>query len=413
MQKRYFARGWVALFLALVCTLGLSTVLWAADDPPTVEPGLVVAAVDHNGPAAAAGVKRGDIVLAVDGAPVNRLDELLAALAQVPAGASVTLQIQHGDAVQEVVVKTALRDQRAYLGILPYTVPMSDVTTSSLAVPTDPTTLPVPAAPAPLAEPDMAVPAAPGRPMLVIVDVLKGSAAAAAGLQPQDVITAVNGEAVGNPAVLHKLVTSVRPGEPLTLTITRGAAAPQDVVVVVGQGPAGQALLGVKVGVAVTTTLEGHNDLAFAMPTSPVLPPVDQKFYHFEGEMPLGGWTLPLPGCMISGGLLQEDVAQHFMQLPPDTMLIAPAPPAGWVAQPALLVEQNSVIVVQGQAVQEQPQLPGTVQQGMVEVAPAQAVDVTVQAVVPDVQGYEITLDDQAVPTQPAASVEPMAGDYY
>lgn len=405
MQKRYFARGWVALCLALICTVGLSTVLLAADEPTTVEPGLLVAAVDANGPAAAAGVKRGDIVLAVDGTPVNSLDELLNALAQVTAGASVTLQIQHGDAIQELVVPTALRNQRAYLGLLPYVAPALDVSTHSPAAPSVQATIPGPTVPAPAAEPDLTAPGVPGAPQLVIVDVLKGSAAATAGLQPQDVITAVNGEAVSDPATLHKLVNSARPGESMTLTIVRGEAAPQDVEVVVGQGNTGQALLGVKVGVVVTTTVAGAANVPFAWPALPALPELAPKFYHFEVVPPVPPLERSVPGCVGEGAVVQD-----FVQLPPDTIMIAPAAPQSWVAQPALPAEQNTVIVVQGRVAQDVAPMPGAAQQEMVIVTAAQPVAAPMQVVVPDAQDDVIILNEEMAPTQPVA---PVTGDDY
>jgi S1-C subfamily serine protease len=55
-----------------------------------------------------------------------------------------------------------------------------------------------------------------------IASVASGSPAAGAGLQADDVITAVDGTAVSTPADLARLVRSHQPGDQVTITYTRG-----------------------------------------------------------------------------------------------------------------------------------------------------------------------------------------------
>ncbi len=58
--------------------------------------GLLVHDVEENGPAARAGVRRGDLIVAVGGVPVTSADELAAALATTGEGATVELGIVRG-----------------------------------------------------------------------------------------------------------------------------------------------------------------------------------------------------------------------------------------------------------------------------------------------------------------------------
>ena len=55
-----------------------------------------------------------------------------------------------------------------------------------------------------------------------VANVASGSPAAGAGLQPGDVITAVDGTAVSSPADLARLVRSHQPGDQVTITYSRG-----------------------------------------------------------------------------------------------------------------------------------------------------------------------------------------------
>lgn len=68
------------------------------------ETGLMVMSVEADGPAAAAGVLQGDVLLALDGAAVRHLDELQAVLQGDRAGRSVPLRLVRGGAVQDVAV---------------------------------------------------------------------------------------------------------------------------------------------------------------------------------------------------------------------------------------------------------------------------------------------------------------------
>jgi len=67
---------------------------------------------------------------------------------------------------------------------------------------------------------------------------MPGSPAETAGLQPGQVITAVNGEAVTNPAAVVQAIAAHAPGDTITLAVTSpGQDAPQTVTVTLGADP--------------------------------------------------------------------------------------------------------------------------------------------------------------------------------
>jgi membrane-associated protease RseP (regulator of RpoE activity) len=68
----------------------------------TAAPGVVVDEVAPGTPAAAAGLARGDVILAVDNAPVVSGEELRLAVHQRAPGAEVTLQVVRGEDSREV-----------------------------------------------------------------------------------------------------------------------------------------------------------------------------------------------------------------------------------------------------------------------------------------------------------------------
>lgn len=418
MQKSYFAVRWVALLLALACALALPTALYAAaEKAPVADPGLVVVALDPEGPAAAAGIKRGDIILAVNGNPVNTIADLMTVLTTLPTETTVTLQVQHGDEVEEMAVTPAVRAERAYLGILPYAEPTVDVVTSVPPTPPLPPVqqfTPLQAVPAMPPVPDVTEQSVTMTPSLVVVEVMPGSAAAAAGLQPQDLITAVDGSPVTAPDALHAHLASLQPGDTITLTITRGDEAPRTVRVKVGKGNAGQALLGVKLGVVVTTTVASQGEAQLAVPAMPAVPSVEKQFYHFQQAHPFYQWMMPAPGCMSGGGdMAQGQSPQDFVQRQPGPLMIAPLASGQWGAQLAMPAEQNAVVVVQGQVGQEFTQMAEPVQQGIVIVSPGQSMAVPLQSTLPNEQGNVIILNDQATSVQPAPPITPTVGDYY
>jgi serine protease Do len=159
----------------------------------TEEPGVLIVSVQSDSPAATAGLKRGDIVLEVDGAPVNSSEELRAALVAMKPGDEVTLSVQHGDEQKEVAVALGDRNGQPFLGIVPHGPLGPGVIVSR------------PAGAAPGAGvrimPFSGMPAGPPEMMQIsstigvrVLEVLPDSPAAAAGLQAGYQIVAVDGK---------------------------------------------------------------------------------------------------------------------------------------------------------------------------------------------------------------------------
>jgi len=73
---------------------------------------------------------------------------------------------------------------------------------------------------------------------VVVLQIGQGSPAAAAGLQPGDVITAFNGKATGSAEDFVAALRGVKPGDSIDLTVLRGGAT-QQIKVTVADRPAG------------------------------------------------------------------------------------------------------------------------------------------------------------------------------
>jgi serine protease DegS len=75
--------------------------------------GVVVTNLYDNGPAAAAGLRAGDILLAIDGHEVHRSQDALAQLASRKPGTTVKLQLQRGQRVMQVELRLVERPSQA------------------------------------------------------------------------------------------------------------------------------------------------------------------------------------------------------------------------------------------------------------------------------------------------------------
>jgi serine protease Do len=76
--------------------------------------GALVSSVEKDGPAAHAGVAPGDVILAVDGRPIERYGELSSTIAAMRPGADVNLAVWRGGKEQTLSVKVAeLKEQPA------------------------------------------------------------------------------------------------------------------------------------------------------------------------------------------------------------------------------------------------------------------------------------------------------------
>jgi S1-C subfamily serine protease len=221
--------GWLAavvLALVLGVAVGGGAVLALAQnqqedsgaaDQANPEPGILVASVIPDSPAARAGVKRGDIILRVDAQTVNLTRELASYMQSQPSGSQVMLTVLHGDEERVLPATLEDRDGRPFLGIVP-------CGRGAHSVITDPVSAGA-----------------------MITSVVPDSPAAQADLQRGDIIVAVDGQEVDQANSLTDLIRTHVPGDMVTLTIQRPAETAREVTVTLAANPAeaGQAYLGI------------------------------------------------------------------------------------------------------------------------------------------------------------------------
>ena len=177
-------RGWIGVAVQpLVPEIALGLGLLATQD------GALVAQVEPGGPAAIGGLRQGDVVVGVDGKPVNRLRELPRAIAAVKPGATATLDVIRRGAAMKVELRVgstpqaerAAADEPAGLAFAPLTAELRarlDLTAEARGA--------------------------------AIAQVREGSPAQRAGLAPGDLVVEVGGEKVGNPEQAARAIAGAR-----------------------------------------------------------------------------------------------------------------------------------------------------------------------------------------------------------
>jgi S1-C subfamily serine protease len=155
--------------------------------------GIVIASVEPDGPAAEAGVVRGDILLEIDGEALENSGNLVSYLDELEPGDEVELKVLHGDNLRTLTATLGERDGRAYLGLVPCGGLSKEV---KVDVQVD-------------------------LPGAVIVEVMPDTPAEKAGLQKGDVIVAVDGKKLDAENNLADLIANYKPGDTVTLEIER------------------------------------------------------------------------------------------------------------------------------------------------------------------------------------------------
>jgi serine protease Do len=158
--------------------------------------GALIADVVPNGPAATAGVRPGDIVVAVGTTPTASRLEFERVLNALVAGDAVTLEITRAGQARTVVA----------------------------TVGEDPEHLPL-APQGALAKRRLGIEVRPISPTAGAVarDIDRWSSAARAGIRPGDVIREIDGRPIETPADFEAAARAIRPGTPVLMRVQRGA----------------------------------------------------------------------------------------------------------------------------------------------------------------------------------------------
>jgi S1-C subfamily serine protease len=226
------------LAVATAALLAISLPLAAQDGGQDEMPlGVIVTGVDPDGPAAAAGIERGDLILGIDGTDLGSARDLVQALAATE-GSEVTLSIRHGDETRDQIVAIDRIWGRARIGL---------AITGSAGARVDL-----------LPQRGLRMPMAPDRrefrfriesdePGVVVMQVAGESAAANAGLQAGDWITAVGGQALDGPAEqLLELIGGQEPGAEVSISYQRDGEE-MTAMVTLGANPETEAaMLGIR-----------------------------------------------------------------------------------------------------------------------------------------------------------------------
>jgi S1-C subfamily serine protease len=189
--------------------------------PSDPEPGIVIVSVVSDGPAAEAGVVRGDILLRAAGEAVDNVAELMHVLQEHEPGDEVELVVLHGDDERTLTAVLGDRDGNPYLGLLPSRH---------------------------LSEPGEMVAMSVAEPGTMVVHVEPDGPADMAGLQVGDIVIAIDGQELDSENNLGDAIIAHKPGDTVTLEVKRPGEEPREVRVELGEHPTkeGVAYLGVR-----------------------------------------------------------------------------------------------------------------------------------------------------------------------
>jgi serine protease Do len=170
--------------------------------------GALVANVTPGSPAAKAGIERGDIILALNGQPVNEPDDLSVRIAETAPGTTVHLKISRNGQMRDVAVELGQASEKTEVAATgePGGSVMRGVQVQNLT---------------PAIADDLGI--SRGVRGVVITSVDDSSAAAAAGLQGGDIIEEVNRKPVSNVEEFHRVLAGAH-GPSVLLLVSRGGS---------------------------------------------------------------------------------------------------------------------------------------------------------------------------------------------
>lgn len=174
--------------------------------------GVPISEVESNGPAARAGLRDGDVIVAVDGRAVSDGDELVADVVNRRIGSPIDLRYRRGGQMHEVRLRVADRDRLFPNAADNAPVLERPARERSLGLDLRPLT------------PDLArrlkIPAL-ARGGVIVRSVAPGSLAAEIGIERGDVITAVNRVPTPDPDACLAQLRRLRPGQDVAFALRR------------------------------------------------------------------------------------------------------------------------------------------------------------------------------------------------
>lgn len=261
---------------------------------PSADMGLVIVGVDPAGPAAQAGIARGDILLTTGDVPVDSTATLYGLVTSHKVGDQVVLVVKHGDETRSIAVTLGERGGRPYLGVETLdspsvmTVQAPQAVAAIPAVPalSEPVTTTVVTATA-VASANVAT-VAPG---LIVANVMDGGPAAIAGISVGDLISAIDGQPIRSFEDVVNALQGHTPGEVATLRVQKGGPVGEgimDLPVTLGAAPddPSRAYLGISfiptvAGVTVEAVPATGAYTAPAIPLAPPLPVPPDMLYNY------------------------------------------------------------------------------------------------------------------------------------
>jgi serine protease Do len=172
--------------------------------------GALVGEVTPDSPAAHSGLKQGDIIVAVNGQPVEDANQLRSRIGVMDPNSTVTLKVRRNGSMQDVAVTLGefpSKEERASLDNANSDSSLQGVTVENLT---------------PDTAQELKLPATTKG--VVVDQVSPASAAADAGLKPGDVIQQVNHQSVMNVKEYNQAVGASKKDEPVLLLVNRNGS---------------------------------------------------------------------------------------------------------------------------------------------------------------------------------------------
>jgi serine protease Do len=181
--------------------------------------GVLVADVLKDGPAETAGMKPGDVIVELGGAPIKEVTELQKRVAAIPPGRATALTVLRDRKPTRLTVKIGEQPGEETLVAAGTKGESFGVTVEALS------------------EEKAQAYGLRGRSGVVVTNVTSGGAAEAAGIKEGDVLLEVNRRRVGSLEEFKNAVAALKPGETVPVQIERIGAGREYVVLKVPDKP--------------------------------------------------------------------------------------------------------------------------------------------------------------------------------